>query len=60
MKASNKKGRFSDLAICAFMAFLRTGYSMLKALFVFDLNIGMWPGMMDWCKLFDNHRNQSR
>ncbi|MEI9587548.1 hypothetical protein V5075_01750 [Enterobacter asburiae] len=59
MNASNKKGRFSDLVICAFMAFLRTGYSMLKALFVFDLNIGMWPGMMDWCKLFGNRQNQS-
>nr|WP_288764438.1 hypothetical protein [uncultured Enterobacter sp.] len=59
VNASNKKGRLSDLVISAFMACLRTGYSMLKAPFVFDLNIGMWPGMMGWCKLFGNRQNQS-
>ena len=59
VNASNKKGRDSDLVIWDVMTFLHAGCSRLQEPFAFGLNIGMWPGMMDWCKLFGNRQNQS-
>jgi len=60
VNASNKKGRFSDLVFCDVMTFLHAGCSRLQEPFAFGLKIDRSIGMKGSCKLFDNHRNQSR